>query len=67
MSQNQNTITPGASVKFDSETGPQTGTVQEIKTDLTNGAKVALVRVPGTMDNTPWQIPVNELSHAEAA
>jgi hypothetical protein len=67
MNHNQNTITAGASVKFDSETGPQTGTVQEIKTDLTNGAKVALVRVPGTMDNTPWQIPVNELSHAEAA
>lgn len=64
---NQNSITRGTTVKFDSETGPQTGTVQEIKTDLTNGAKVALVRVPGTLDNTPWQVPVNELDHSEAA
>lgn len=67
MKQTKNTITAGTSVKFDSETGPQTGTVQEVKTDLTNGAKVALVRVPGTLDNMPWQVPVNELSHAEAA
>ena len=64
---NQNTITPGTAVKFDSDTGPQTGTVQEIKTDLNNGAKVAFVRVPGTLDNAPWQVPVNDLSHAEAA
>lgn len=63
----QNTIGPGSTVKFDSEDGPQTGTVHEIKTDLTNGAKVALVRVEGTLSGQPWRVPVNELQHAEAA
>jgi len=63
----QNTIGPGSAVKFDSDAGPQTGTVHEIKTDITNGAKVALVRVAGTLGGAPWRVPVNELSHAEAA
>ena len=63
----QNTIGPGSAVKFDSEAGPQTGTVHEIKTDIGNGAKVALVRVAGTLAGTPWRIPVHELKHAEAA
>ncbi|SFD84129.1 hypothetical protein [Massilia yuzhufengensis] len=60
-------IGPGSTVKFDSEDGPQTGTVHEIKTDLTNGAKVALVRVAGTLSGAPWRVPVNDLTHAEAA
>lgn len=63
----QNTIGPGTTVKFDSEAGPQTGTVHEIKTNIGNGAKVALVRVEGTLGGQPWRIPVNELQHAEAA
>jgi len=63
----QDTIGPGSAVKFDSENGPQTGTVHEIKTDISNGAKVALVRVAGTLGGQPWRIPVNELQHAEAA
>lgn len=63
----QNTIGPGSAVKFDSDAGPQTGTVHEIKTDITNGAKVALVRVAGTLGGAPWRVPVNELTHAEAA
>ena len=63
----QKPIGPGTAVKFDSDDGPQTGTVHEIKTDSGNGAKVALVRVAGTLAGTPWRIPVNELKHAEAA
>lgn len=63
----QNTIGPGTAVKFDSDDGPQTGTVHEIKTDIGNGAKVALVRVAGTLGGQPWRVPVNELTHAEAA
>ncbi|WP_027864279.1 hypothetical protein [Massilia alkalitolerans] len=63
----RNNIGPGSAVKFDSEAGPQTGTVHEIKTDISNGAKVALVRVAGTLGGQPWRVPVNELQHAEAA
>lgn len=63
----QDEIGPGSAVKFDSEAGPQTGTIHEIKTDIGNGAKVALVRVEGTLGGQPWRIPVNELQHAEAA
>jgi len=63
----RNPIGPGSSVKFDSEAGPQQGTVTEVKTDIGNGARVAYVRVPGTLDGAPWRVPVNELQHAEAA
>lgn len=63
----RNTIGPGSPVKFDSEAGPQLGTVAEIMTDIGNGAKVAVVRVTGTLDGAPWRVPVNELQHAEAA
>jgi hypothetical protein len=64
---NRKTIGAGSRVKFDSSAGPQEGTVEDIKTDITNGAKTALVRVTGTLDGAPWRIPVNELQHAEAA
>lgn len=64
---NRKTIAPGSPVKFDSESGPQQGTVAEIKTDIGNGGKVAVVRVAGTLDGAPWRVPVNELQHAEAA
>ena len=63
----RNPIGPGSPVKFDSEVGPQQGTVAEIMTDIGNGAKVAVVRVTGTLDGAPWRVPVNELQHAEAA
>lgn len=63
----RNPIGPGSPVKFDSEAGPQQGTVAEIMTDIGNGAKVAVVRVTGTLDGAPWRVPVNELQHAEAA
>lgn len=63
----QNEIGPGSAVNFDSEDGPQTGIVHEIKTNIGNGAKVALVRVEGTLDGQPWHVPVNDLTHAEAA
>ena len=64
---NRKTIGPGSPVKFDSAAGPQVGTVEEIKTDIGNGARTALVRVTGTLDDAPWRVPVNELQHAEAA
>lgn len=64
---NRKIIGPGSAVKFDSEAGPQQGTVAEIKTDIGNGSRVAYVRVQGTLDGAPWRVPVNELQHAEAA
>lgn len=63
----RNPIGPGSPVKFDSEAGPQQGTVAEILTDIGNGARIAFVRVAGTLDGAPWRVPVNELQHAEAA
>jgi hypothetical protein len=64
---NPKTIGPGSFVKFDSEDGPQQGTVSEILTDIGNGARVAFVRVNGTLDGAPWRVPVNELQHEEVA
>jgi hypothetical protein len=64
---NLKTIGPGSTVKFDSEAGPQQGTVAEILTDIGNGARVAFVRVDGTLDGAPWRVPVNELQHEEVA
>jgi len=64
---NRKTIGPGSTVKFDSEAGPQQGTVAETLTDIGNGARIAFVRVNGTLDGAPWRIPVNELQHVEAA
>lgn len=60
-------IRPGAAVEFDSESGPQKGIVSEIKTDIANGAKVALVDVTGTLGGVPWHVPVNDLRALEAA
>lgn len=64
---NCKTIGPGSPVKFDSEAGPQQGTVAEILTDIGNGARIAFVRVEGTLDGAPWRVPVNELQHKEVA
>jgi hypothetical protein len=64
---NRKTIGPGSPVTFDSEAGPQSGTVVELKTDIGNNARIAFVRVNGTLDGAPWRIPVNELQHVEAA
>jgi len=63
----QTNIGTGSRVKFDSEVGPQTGTVLELKTDIGNSARIAFVRVEGTLDGAPWRVPVNELQHEEAA
>jgi hypothetical protein len=64
---NRENIGPGSPVTFDSEAGPQSGTVIELKTDIGNSARIAFVRVNGTLDGAPWRVPVNELQHVEAA
>jgi hypothetical protein len=64
---NRKNIGPGSPVTFDSEAGPQSGTVIELKTDIGNSARIAFVRVNGTLNGAPWRVPVNELQHVEAA
>ena len=64
---NRKNIVPGSLVTFDSEAGPQSGTVIELKTDIGNSARIAFVRVSGTLEGAPWRVPVNELQHVEAA
>lgn len=59
-------ITAGARVAFDTEHGPQKGTVAEIKPDLGNGQRIAIVCVNGTQGGAPWHIPVNELQRVAA-
>ncbi|KRB73469.1 hypothetical protein [Noviherbaspirillum sp. Root189] len=59
-------ITTGTRVTFDSEHGPQHGTVAEIKPHIGNGQSIAVIQVKGTQNGSPWQVPVNEL-HAVAA
>ncbi len=61
---NKQLITPGASVSFDSADGPQRGTVRALAIDISNGRKVAAIEVPGTLDGTPWVMPIAELSLA---
>lgn len=59
-------ITVGADVKFDSDHGTQMGKVADIKSDVSNGRRVAAVQVAGTLDGRPWQVPVDQLRHASA-
>lgn len=59
-------ITVGTPVTFDSEDGPQRGTVRGFKPDVTNGQRFALVKVPGTLGGEPWQLPINQLERAPA-
>jgi len=63
----RNTICPGTTVAFDSDAGPQTGTVHEIEAGISNGSKIAVIRVAGTLDGAPWRVLVSELTHKEAA
>lgn len=60
-------ITIGTRVEFDSDHGPQTGVVAEIKPDLGNGQRIAVVRVANTLDGAPWHMPVDQLQRAAAA
>lgn len=59
-------IRPGAHVTFDTEHGPQRGTVTEIRADLGNGQRIALVQVPGTQGGAPWCLPVEQLHRVVA-
>lgn len=62
--QTANRIIIGTAVTFDTDEGPQRGTVHGFKPDLSNGQKYALVKVPGTMNGALWPMPVDQLERA---
>ena len=66
MNQNKD-IAIGSPVSFDTDHGPQRGQVLSFKTDVSNGCRVALVKVPGTLNGEPWTLPVAQLQRATAA
>lgn len=53
----------GDTVQFDSEHGPQVGTIADIKSDVSSGCRVAAVQVADTLDGQPWHVPVVQLQH----
>lgn len=55
-------ITPGTHVSFDDATGTTTGRVELIRTDISNGAKVALVSLAG---GGTTALPINHLRHED--
>ena len=57
-------ITIGTKVKFESDEGPQEGRVVDIKPDLGNGQRIAIVHVAGTLNGRPWEVPANDLKKA---
>lgn len=55
-------ITPGVRVSFDGAAGNTTGRVELIRTDISNGAKVALVSLTGGGTEA---LPINHLRQEE--
>jgi hypothetical protein len=60
-------ITVGAHVEFDTEHGPQAGIVEDVRRDLGNGQRIAMVYVVGTLNRASWLIPVEQLQCIKAA
>lgn len=60
-------IIKGARVEFDSEHGPQKGTVIDVKRDISNGQPFAAVEVDHALPGCVWQVPLNDLQVKAAA
>ena len=60
-------ITVGTHVEFDTEHGPQAGIIEDIRHDLGNGQRIAVICVPGTLNRTSWMIPIEQLQRIKAA
>ncbi len=67
MSRAFQAITVGAHVEFDTEDGPQAGIVEDVRHDLGNGQRIAVIYVAGTLNRTSWMIPVEQLQPIKAA
>lgn len=59
-------ITAGSRVKFDSDHGPQKGTVIDVKRDIANGEGFAVIEVDHALAGCVWQVPLTKLA-AEVA
>lgn len=58
MQQARAPILPGTTVSFDGGAGKTIGQVEMIRTDISNGAKVATIRLPG---GSTKALPINHL------
>lgn len=58
-------ITAGTRVEFDSDYGPQKGTVIGVQRDVANGEPYAVVEVDHALSGCTWQKPLKDLQ-AEA-
>jgi hypothetical protein len=59
----QTQIIAGTRVEFDSEHGPQKGTVIGVQKDISNGQAYAVVEVDHVLNGCTWQVPLNNLQH----
>lgn len=53
-------IDSGTTVSFEGDAGRTVGLVEKVQTDISNGAKVATVRLPG---GGITALPINHLRH----
>ncbi len=60
-------ITVGARVEFDTEDGPQVGVIEDVRQDLGNGQRIAMIYVAGTLNRASWLIPIEQLQIIKAA
>jgi hypothetical protein len=55
-------FTTGSRVKFDSDHGPQKGTVIGITRDIANGESFALIEVDHVLPGCTWHVPLTKLA-----
>lgn len=57
----------GARVQFDSEYGPQVGTVLGVTRDVGNGEPFAVIEIDHAMAGMLWKVPLHKLQPSAAA
>ncbi|TWI65189.1 hypothetical protein IP91_02596 [Pseudoduganella lurida] len=61
----QQQIGRGAVVDFDTQEGPQRGTVTNLFEDITHQRTLAEIRVPNTLNGMPWLMKLTDLRLAK--
>lgn len=56
----------GSRVEFDSEFGPQVGTVLDVTRDVGNGEPFAVVELDHAMAGMLWKVPLHQLQPTAA-
>ncbi len=59
-------IQQGSRVEFDSEHGPQKGTVLGVTCDVGNGEPFAVIEIDHAMAGMLWKVPLQQLQPARA-